>query len=58
MRAISADHLLKASAEDLAAMSAAGVVATCLPLTAFTLKEPYADARSMIDMGLAVALRD
>lgn len=56
MRAISADHLLKASAEDLAAMSAAGVVATCLPLTAFTLKEPYADARSMIDMGLAVAL--
>ncbi|HUW69548.1 MAG TPA: imidazolonepropionase [bacterium] len=56
MRAVSADHLLKASAEDLAAMSAAGVVATCLPLTAFTLKEPYADARSMIDMGLAVAL--
>jgi imidazolonepropionase len=56
MRTVSADHLLKASVDDLAAMSAAGVVATCLPLTAFTLKEPYADARSMIDMGLAVAL--
>jgi len=54
--ATSADHLLKASREDLAAMGAAGVIATCLPLTAFTLREPYADARSMIDSGLAVAL--
>lgn len=54
--AISADHLLKASPGDLAAMGAAGVIATCLPLTAFTLREPYADARAMIDSGLAVAL--
>jgi len=56
LHAVSADHLLKASQDDLRAMSAAGVVATCLPLTAFTLREPYADARSMIDLGLAVAL--
>jgi imidazolonepropionase len=54
--AISADHLLKAKARDLDAMAEAGVVATCLPLTAFSLKEPYADARGMIDRGLAVAL--
>ncbi|MCE5256657.1 MAG: imidazolonepropionase [Spirochaetaceae bacterium] len=54
--AISADHLLKASQEDLAAMGQAGVVAVCLPLTAFTLREPYAPARAMIDSGLAVAL--
>ncbi|MBU0926933.1 MAG: imidazolonepropionase [Spirochaetes bacterium] len=54
--ATSADHLLKASPDDLAAMAAAGVVATCLPITAFSLREPYADARSMIDLGLAVAL--
>jgi len=54
--AISADHLLKASPEDYAAMAEAGVIATCLPLTAFALKEPFADARSMIDAGLAVAL--
>ena len=54
--ATSADHLLKASREDLAAMGAAGVIATCLPLTAFTLREPYADARAMIDSGLALAL--
>jgi len=56
LSAVSADHLLKASAEDLDAMASAGTIATCLPLTAFSLREPYADARSMIDRGLAVAL--
>ena len=56
LSAVSADHLLKASPEDLAAMGQAGVIATCLPLTAFTLREPYADARGMIDRGVAVAL--
>ncbi|PKL24315.1 MAG: imidazolonepropionase [Spirochaetae bacterium HGW-Spirochaetae-3] len=56
MGAASADHLLKASGDDLDAMARAGVVATCLPVTAFTLREPYADARGMIDRGLAVAL--
>lgn len=56
LSAISADHLLKASSEDLQAMANKGVMATCLPLTAFSLREPYADARGMIDRGLAVAL--
>ncbi len=32
------------------------VIATLLPLTAFSLKEEYARARDMIDSGLAVAL--
>ena len=54
--AVSADHLLKASNEDLLAMRDAGVIATLLPCTAFSLREPYARARDMIDMGLAVAL--
>lgn len=54
--ATSADHLLKATPEDLDAMVAASVIATCLPVTAFSLREPYADARAMIDRGLAVAL--
>jgi len=54
--AVSADHLLKASPEDLQAMAQKAVIATCLPLTAFSLREPYADARGMIDRGLAVAL--
>ncbi len=56
LRATSADHLLKASREDIAAMASAGTVATVLPLTAFSLREPYADARAMIDSGCAVAL--
>ena len=54
--ATSADHLLKADLADLSAMAKASVIATCLPLTAFVLHEPYADARSMIDAGCAVAL--
>jgi imidazolonepropionase len=52
----SADHLLKADPEDIRAMANAGVVATCLPLTAFTLGEPFADARMMIESGCAVAV--
>ncbi len=54
--ALSADHLLQASEKGIADMAAAGVVATLLPGTAFSLKEPYARARQMIDTGCAVAL--
>jgi imidazolonepropionase len=54
--AVSADHLLNASDEGLSAMAAAGVVATLLPVTAFSLREPYARGRFMIDSGCAVAL--
>lgn len=55
--AVSADHLLFASEESLAAMARAGTVAVCLPGTAFCLMNvPYANARKMIDMGCTVAL--
>ena len=54
--AISADHLLYASDAGIKKMAEAGVVATLLPGTAFSLKEPYARARFMIDCGCAVAL--
>jgi imidazolonepropionase len=54
--AVSADHLLHASDGGLHAMAAAGVVATLLPATAFSLREPYARGRFMIDAGCAVAL--
>lgn len=54
--AYSADHLLQASDAGIDAMRAAGVVATLLPCTAFSLKEPYARVRFMIDQGLVVAL--
>ena len=56
LEAISADHLLQASEEGIRQMAAAGVVATLLPATAFSLKEPYARGRYMIDSDCAVAL--
>lgn len=54
--AISADHLLQASEKGIADMAKAGVICTVLPATAFSLKEPYAKARAMIDAGAAVAI--
>jgi imidazolonepropionase len=54
--AVSADHLLQASEQGLADLATAGVVATLLPGTAFSLKEPYAKARAMIDGDCCVAL--
>jgi imidazolonepropionase len=54
--AVSADHLLQASDAGIAAMARAGVVATLLPATAFNLKEPFANARHIIDSGCAAAL--
>lgn len=54
--AISADHLLVASDEGIKAMADKGVIATCLPCTAFSLKEDYARARYMVDQGCAVAV--
>ena len=56
LRALSADHLLAAHPDNLQRMAAAGVVATLLPVTAYSLKKPFAKARQMIDQGLPVAL--
>lgn len=56
IKALSADHLLYASDTGIRAMAENKVVATLLPLTAFTLREPYARGRDMIDSGCAVAL--
>jgi imidazolonepropionase len=54
--AISADHLLAASDENILKMARSGVVANLLPATAYSLKKPYARARVMIDSNLPVAL--
>jgi imidazolonepropionase len=56
LRAISADHLLAASNEGLLALAAAGSVAVLLPVTAFSMRRPFARAREMIAMGLPVAI--
>lgn len=53
---LSADHLLHASDSGIARLAESDTVATLLPLTAFTLREPYARGRMMIDSGAAVAL--
>ncbi len=54
--AVSADHLLRASDKGIQAMAKSGTVATLLPGTAFSLREPYARGRYMIDHNCAVAL--
>ena len=56
LKAVSADHLLQASDQGIKGLAENGVIATLLPGTAFSLKEPYARARDMIDQGCAVAL--
>lgn len=53
---LSADHLLQASDGGIKAMAKAGVVSTILPLTAFSLREEFARARTMIDSDCIVAL--
>jgi imidazolonepropionase len=54
--AVSADHLLQASDKGIQDMAEKCVVATLLPGTAFSLREPYARGRYMIDNNCAVAL--
>jgi imidazolonepropionase len=53
----SADHLILASDQGIAAMARAGVVATLMPAASFFLKlGRFAPARKMIDAGIAIAL--
>ena len=54
--AVSADHLLQASDRGITDLAKSGVVAILLPATAFSLREPYAPGRKMIDQNCAVAL--
>ncbi len=56
LAADSADHLLAVSDGDMDRLAAAGVVATLLPATAYSLRKPYARAREMIRRRLPVAL--
>lgn len=52
----SADHLLAVSDQGIKDLASGSTIATLLPGTAFSLSEPYARARDMIDGGCAVAL--
>jgi imidazolonepropionase len=55
--AVSADHMLFSSDKGIKVMADKGVLATLLPAAAFSLMNcRYADARKMINSGVAVAL--
>jgi imidazolonepropionase len=55
-RAISIDHLERATAEEAAALGRTETIATLLPSHSFHHDGPYAPARALIDGGAAVAL--
>ena len=56
LKAVSAEHLLASSDEDLQKLASSDTIAVLLPLTSFYLNKPFAKARVMIDYGCAVAL--
>jgi imidazolonepropionase len=56
MDAASADHCTHLSDSDVEALSASSTVATLLPATDFSTRQPYPDARRLLDAGAAVAL--
>ena len=56
MGAASVDHCTYMSGEDVEALAASETVATFLPATDFSTRQPYPDARRAIDAGANVAI--
>ena len=56
LHAISAEHLIATDEKGIESMAEGGVIATLLPATSFYLNKPYAQARKMIEGGIAVAI--
>ncbi len=54
--AASADHCTFLSAADVAALASSGTLATLLPGAEFGTRQPYPDARRLLDAGVVVAL--
>jgi imidazolonepropionase len=54
--AASVDHCTYLSDADVAALAASDTVATLLPGVEFSTRQPYPDARRLIDAGVSVAL--
>jgi imidazolonepropionase len=52
----SVDHCTYLSDDDIAALAGSDTVATFLPAADFSTRQPYADARRVIDAGATVAL--
>lgn len=56
MGCASADHCTYLTDDDIHALAASDTVATFLPATDFSTRQPYPDARRVIDAGVSVAL--
>lgn len=56
MGAASVDHCTYLTDEDIEALAAGSTVATFLPATDFSTRQPYPDARRVIDAGAGVAI--
>ncbi|MCM3696054.1 imidazolonepropionase [Microbacterium oleivorans] len=56
MGAASVDHCTHLTDADIAALAASDTVATLLPGVEFSTRQPYPDARRLIDAGVTVAL--
>jgi imidazolonepropionase len=54
--AASVDHCTYLSDEDVAALAASDTVATLLPGVEFSTRQPYPDARRLLDAGVTVAI--
>jgi imidazolonepropionase len=54
--AASADHCTYADDADVAALAGSGTVATLLPGVEFSTRQPYPDARRLLDAGVTVAI--
>ena len=54
--AASADHCTYLSGGDVDALASSGTVATLLPGVEFSTRQPYPDARRLLDAGVTVAL--
>ena len=56
VEAASADHLMAIRKEDIPRLAESSVIANLLPGTSFFLNHAYADARTLIDQGVAVGV--
>ena len=54
--AASADHCTYLSGSDVDALASSGTVATLLPGVEFSTRQPYPDARRLLDAGVTVAI--
>lgn len=56
MGAVSAEHLIAADEQGMAALAQGGVIADLLPATSFYLNKPFAPARRMVELGIPVVI--